>query len=167
MPRFFSVLYVFLGFALAPLTEAHGVFETSLKIEVSPENLEVSAVFSLDAARLLLPSAERDAFQAETFADHRAALRAAAPAVCTLLDSAGAALPPERVLVTLSHEGEVCFLILHPPAARPARLKTPFLEAQAVGAFCVLTDATRPEPLRALLLKDKSTYAFPSPAPAP
>ncbi len=166
MARFFFVFCLLLGLVLAPQARAHGSFESSLKIEAAAENLEVTVVLSLDSARLLLPADQREGFQTGTFADHRSALHAAASCVCTLLDSADAVLSPERVLVTLNREGEVHFLILYPAATRPVRLTVPFLEAQSAGCFCELTDATGPEPRRAILLKNRSSYVFPS-APSP
>ena len=162
MPRFLCAVFVLLGFAFVPLARAHGPFEGSLKIEATAESLEVTAVLSLDAARLLLPADKRESFQAETFSGHRAALRAAAAAVCTLLDSAGAVVPSDRVLVALNRDGEVHFLILYPAATRPARLNIPFLEAQSAGCFCAFTDATVPAPRHATLLKGNAFYVFPS-----
>ena len=161
-------LFVFgllLGMAFPSLAQAHGPFESSLKIEATKDALEATAVLALDSARLLLPADQREGLQAGTFTEHRAALLAAAPAVCTLLDAGDAVLPPERVLVTLNRESEIHFLILYPATARPARLKVPFLEAQSLGCFCELVDLTGPEPRRATLLRGQASYLF-SPAPS-
>ena len=99
--------------------------------------------------------------QTANFFEHRPGLLAAAPSLCTLLDSADRPIAPLQTLVSLNSEGEVTYLLLYPPDTRPAALRSAFLDtSSAPGRFVSLLDSTRSPAGRAVLVRAHSTYHF-------
>lgn len=154
-----------LALAFTPFAaRAHLPGESSLAITADSENLEILVSVSLPSATSLLsPDA---VLSAATLDQHRAALLAAAPRVCTLLDSSGKTIGSQRVLVSIFQDHEVRFHFLFPPSSRPARLRMPLLAALRGEAFCVVADLRRDPPSRAILTPESPEHSFASSSPS-
>jgi hypothetical protein len=159
------LLSLLLAFAcIAPASHAHLPGESGLTITANTENIEILVSLSLPAAASLLP-VDAGPLSSTTLDRHRAALLAAAPRVCTLLDPAGKPMEAQRVLVSLFQDHEVRFHFLFPPAARPARLRIPLLADQRGEAFCAVSDLRQSPPVRVILTPESLEHTFAPAAP--
>lgn len=150
MTPFRLLLLCVLAVCARPSLLAHSAGESSLVLSADAENLEVRVSLSLPSAAALLPAGAAP-LGAATLDTHRAALLAAASRVCVLSDSEGAALSPQRVLVSVFEEHELRFHFLFAPDARPARVQVPLLATLRGEAFCVVTDRRLKTPARSIL----------------
>ena len=159
------LFYLLLAVAWAmPVAHAHLPGESSLTITADTENIEILVSLSLPAATALLP-ADAGPLSLTTLDQHRPALLAAAPRVCTLLDASGKALEAQRVLVSVFENHEVRFHFLFPPTADPKRLRLPFLANQRGEVFCALSDLRCAPPTRAILTPESLEHTFSPAAP--
>ena len=138
-----------------PFARAHSAGESNLTLSADAENFEVRVSLSLPSAASLLP-ADAAPLSSATLGAHRPALLAAASQVCVLVDSSGAEITPQRVLVTIFEEHEARFHFLFPVDARPALVRVPLLAALGNEAFCVVSDLRLQTPARAILTSAKA-----------
>ena len=151
-------LVVLLLLCLASSARAHLPGESSLVLSTDAENLSVLVSLSLPSAASLSDVGEP--LSSATLDRHRPALIAAAPRVCTLVDAAGSALRPERVLVSVFEDHEVRFHLLFPADVRPARLRMPLLSGLLGEAFCTVSDLRQSPPSSGILTPRSLEHAL-------
>jgi hypothetical protein len=142
--------------------QAHQALESSAQIETTAENLEVTITLAQTYAPALLDPAPTMPLTPGNFDAVRPALLAVAPKVGAATDAAGATIPPARVLVSLTAEGEIRYLFLYPAELRPAGFGMPALATLPRGYFCTLSDQRSTPPGRVILHKDHPLHAFPA-----
>ena len=142
--------------------QAHQALESSAQIETTAENLEVTITLAQTYAPALLDPAPAMPLTPGNFHAVRPALLAVAPKVGAATDAVGATIPPARVLVSLTAEGEIRYLFLYPAELRPAGFGMPALATLPRGYFCTLSDQRSTPPGRAILHKDHPLHAFPA-----
>ncbi len=164
MPRFRPALLLVLVACVFPRARAHIIGESSLVVSADEENLAVFAALPLASAAALLPE-DAEPLSGATLDRHRPALLAAAPGLCVLIDASGAAIEPQRVLVSIFQEHEVRFHFLYAADVRPARLSVPRLGTPRGDTLCVVSDLRLKTPLRASLTALHPEFVFPSDIP--
>ncbi len=142
---------------------AHQALESSAQIESTAENLEITVTLAQTYAAALLDPAPAMPLTAGNFDVLRPALLVVAPKVGSATDAAGETVPPARVLLSLTTEGEIRYLFLYPAELRPAGFGMPALATLPRGYFCTLSDQRSTPPGRAILHKEHPFHAFPAP----
>jgi len=141
---------------------AHQPLESSARIENTRDNLELTLTLAQPYAAALLVPAPTLPLTPENFDSLRPALLAIAPLLAAATDTSGKMLDPTRVLVSLTTEGEVRYLLLYPSDLRPAGFSMPALATLPRGYFCTLSDQRTTPPGRAILFKERPVHAFPA-----
>lgn len=168
----FRLLVLAVSLAALPC-RAHLPLESTLVLTVGAEReIEVEMILSESAARGLLTPPPATILNPEVFEQHRARLLETAGEVCALLDAGDHALAPERVLVSLNPEGEVCYLFIYPAGTTATRLRCRYLETAAPGSFVLAKEGAATAPRHAVLVRGRSGLnlaafaAIPLPPPA-